>query len=139
MIAAGNVVYRRERVDPEVIGSAQSEMEYHGRMFDAGLTFARNPALAAQYHPPPFGQFVRHRARWSAAWARSRAVGKSRLARWGLAASRLLLPPLLLGRLAMSVAAKPRYWLSCVAALPLFAVFSCAQAYGEARAYLKHG
>jgi hypothetical protein len=51
----------------------------------------------------------------------------------------VLLPPVLLLRFAARIAARPRYWITCVAALPLFVVFACAQAWGEARAYLRHG
>lgn len=139
MIAAGNVVYRRERVDPQWLRESGSEMHYHRRMFDSGLSFARNPAMAAKYRPPRLGRFLRHRARWSSRWARDRAAGKSRLGRWTAAASRILLPPLVLARFAGRIARKPRYWLVCLAVMPLFVAFACAQAYGEARAYLEHG
>jgi len=139
MIAAGNVVYRRERVAPDWLRDSGSEMDYHRLMFDSGLSFTRNPAMAAEYHPPRFRRFLRHRARWSSAWARDRATDASRVGRWAAAASRVVLPPLLLARFAVRIARRPRYWLTCLAALPLFVAFACAQAYGEARAYLEHG
>lgn len=136
---AGNVIYRRDRIDPKAFEDARSEMEYHRRMFDSGLKFSRDPDLVAEYGPPHLRRFVRHRARWSEAWARARAKGMSRPGRWAAAASRLLLPPLLLARFAVRILRKPRYWLTSLAGLPLFVVFACAQAYGEARAYLEHG
>ena len=139
MAPAGNVIYRRDRIDPKELEEARSEMDYHRRMFDSGLSFSRNPELVAEYGPPRLRRFVRHRARWSEAWARPRALGMSRLRRWATAASRIALPPMLLARFAWRILRKPRYWLTSLAALPLFVVFACAQAYGEARAYLEHG
>ena len=139
MVPAGNVIYRRDRVDPEALQDARSEMDYHRRMFDSGLSFSRDPGLVAEYGPPRLGRFVRHRARWSTAWARVRAHEMPRARRWIVGASRLLLPPVLLARFARRIASKPRYWLTCLAAAPLFVIFAFAQAYGEARAYLEHG
>ncbi len=139
LIPAGNVIYRRDKVDPESLSDADTEMDYHRRMFDSGLSFARDPGLTAEYGPPPLRRFVRHRARWSEAWARARAVHMAPRERWTSAASRLLLPPVLLARFAGRIATKPRYWFTSLAASPLFVAFACAQAYGEARAYLEDG
>ncbi|MEZ5392009.1 MAG: hypothetical protein R2724_03830 [Bryobacterales bacterium] len=70
---------------------------------------------------------------------RERAAGLSAPARWTAAATRLLLPPVLLARFAARIVRRPRHWVSCLAAMPLFAAFACAQAYGEAAAYLHDG
>ena len=132
----GNAVYRRERVDPEILRAAGHELEYHRQLYDGGLRFERDSAMAAVYHPPSLGEFLRDRARWSANWAQPKAKGLGGAARWIAAASRAALPPLLLGRFALRVAGKPQSWASAAAGLPLFAAFACAQAYGEASAYL---
>jgi hypothetical protein len=137
-VPAGNVVYRRERLDVEVLRSSANELEYHRRLHRLGVTFRRDPGLVAVYHPPAFRQFLHDRSRWSAAWARNRARALPPVGRWAAAATRVLLPPLLLARFGLRIARLPRRWLTCVAALPLFAAFACAQAYGEARAYLEH-
>jgi hypothetical protein len=132
----GNAVYRRDRVDPELLRAAHHEIDYHRRLFAKGLRFERDPGLAAVYNPPPIGDFLRDRARWSTSWARPRARELSAGLRWTAAASRIALPPVLLGRFALRVGGKPGSWPAALAGLPLFASFACAQAYGEARAYL---
>ena len=132
----GNVIYRRAMVDPGILRAANHEIDYHRKLFSKGLCFVRDPDLAAIYNPPTFGDFLRHRALWSANWARPRAQSLSAGRRWTAAASRAALPPLLLGRFALRLAGKPKSWPLALAGLPLFAAFACAQAYGEARAYL---
>jgi hypothetical protein len=138
-VPAGNVVYLKERVQPEILSSSDDELEYHRRLHVSGVTFRRDPKMIAVYHPPPLVQFLRDRAAWSASWARHRARRMSRGERRLAVAGRVFLPPLLLARFAVRVARQPGRWLTCVAALPLFVAFACAQAYGEARAYLEHG
>jgi hypothetical protein len=136
---AGNVVYRRSRVAPEFLRLGDSELEYHRALYAMGMTFTRDPWMVAIYNPPGFSQFVRDRARWSYIWAKSRAQSLPPNRRKIAAVSRALLPPLLLARFAAGIARKPHHWLSCLAACPMFVIFACAQAYGEARAYLEHG
>ena len=134
---AGNVVYRRDRVAPEFLRMADNELEYHRCLHAMGMRFVRDPWMVAIYNPPRFVAFLRDRARWSAAWARARAEGLSSNRRWLAAATTVLLPPLLLARFAGRIARRPQHWLTCLAALPMFVAFAYAQAYGEARAYLK--
>jgi hypothetical protein len=136
---AGCVVYGAGAADPAELAGSASELDYHAAMFRRGVAFQRDAALRAVYHPPPLGTFVRDRRRWSREWARARSRGKSGGARAAAALSRLLLPALLLLRLARNVAARPRWAATAVTALPLYVVFACAQALGETAGFLGGG
>lgn len=127
---AGNVIYRKAAVDPDVLEASSSELEYHGRMFDAGLRFRYSPELKASFSASPLEVFLKDRARWSREWARAHPQGLF----GGLA--RLTLPLFLPARFGRNIARKPRYWAAALAGLPLFVLFALVQTFAELSVFL---
>jgi len=136
---AGCVVYAAGAAEPADIAGSASELDYHSAMFERGVAFQRDAALRAFYHPPTLATFVRDRRRWSHDWAGARARGMSGGARTAAALSRLLLPLLLLLRLARNVAARPRWAATAILAFPLYVAFACVQTLGETTGFLRGG
>lgn len=132
---AGAVIYRLDGLDLEAMSGAASEMEHHGRLFDAGRTFRRNPQLAVRYEAPRRGDFFADRRLRSYAWAQHRAAALSWPLRIAAGASRIALPFVLLGRFWMNAAVRPRYWGAALLGKPYAALFAVTEMWGEMQGY----
>ncbi|MCB1018704.1 MAG: hypothetical protein KDC27_02195, partial [Acidobacteria bacterium] len=55
LIPGGNVVYRRDRVSGDELRQAGNELAFHRGLYRRGLSFERDLALTAIYHPPTLG------------------------------------------------------------------------------------
>jgi hypothetical protein len=132
---AGAVVYRRSALDVDLIAAARSEMEYHEALFDSGRRFYRDPGMQVRFAPPVHG-FLSDRMRRSREWARLRSASMSFPARVLVAASRIGLPIVLLGRFAVRAVVRPRYWMRALTALPFALLFAGAETLGEIEGYL---
>ncbi len=133
-VPAGCVIYRGRARNADWLARAPSELDYHQAMAEAGVEFRREPSIRVSYHPPPWRAFLADRRRWSHDGALSRFGARPALSRFLTAVSRLALGPLLLARLAVRIAPKPRLWLPCLLATPLFAAFAAAETVGEVAA-----
>lgn len=132
---AGAAVYRMSGLDIASIAAADSEMEYHQALFDAGRRFYRDPRVRVRYMPPARG-FLFDRLSRSREWARLRSAPLPLPLRWLAGSSRIALPAVLLGRFLLRAAVRPRYWARSLAALPCAALFAAAETLGEIEGYL---
>ena len=136
-IPAGCAVYRGRARDARWLQDAAGELAYHAAMADTGVKFHRDTSLFVYYNPPPLGRFLNDRRRWSREWAQSEIRKNPPRSGVGAALSRLALFPVLLGRLAVRVARRPKLWITWVLATPLFLAFAWVQTAGEFSAYIE--
>lgn len=134
-IAGSSAVYDRAllaRLGPEL---KQEVWEHflHKRMSELGVSFVNDPGLEVEHKKEfPFGYFMSQRYHYSRSFAGMRLEGASRVKRMAYAGATVLLPPLLLWRMARVLAAKGGQTGRFVAALPLLLAFMASYAWGEA-------
>jgi glycosyltransferase involved in cell wall biosynthesis len=134
-IAGSSAVYDRAmlgRLGPEL---KQEVWEHflHGRMRDLGVKFVNAPGLEVEHKKEfPFGYFMSQRYHYSRSFAGMRLEGAPLVKRIVYAAATVLLPPVLLWRMARILAGKGGQMGRFVAALPLLLAFMVSYACGEA-------
>lgn len=134
-IAGNSAVYDRAmlgRLGPEL---KQEVWEHflHGRMRELGVKFVSDPGLEVEHKKEfPFGYFMSQRYHYSRSFAGMRLEGAPPVKRIVYACATVLLPPLLLWRMARILAAKGGQMGRFVAAFPLLLAFMLSYAWGEA-------
>jgi ubiquinone/menaquinone biosynthesis C-methylase UbiE/uncharacterized protein YbaR (Trm112 family)/glycosyltransferase involved in cell wall biosynthesis len=133
-IPGNNAAYDRslfEQLQPEL--SAEFwESVWHARMRELGVDFYSDPEMVI-VHDKSFGYwyFLRQRYLYSRSFAGARLKGSPWWKKLAYASATPLLPPLLLGRLAGTIARKRRHGLQFICSLPLLLTFVIAWAIGE--------
>lgn len=134
-IAGSSAVYDRAmlgRLGPE-LGQEVWEHFLHGRMRELGVKFVNDPGLEVEHKKEfPFGYFMSQRYHYSRSFAGMRLAGAPLVKRIAYAGATVLLPPLLLWRMARILAAKGGQMGRFVTALPLLFAFMLSYAWGEA-------
>ena len=135
-ITGNNSVYARtvlEGTGAEDPASAVWETFLHDRLRARGVRLLSDPDLAVT-HKKSFGyaEFLGQRYHYSRSYAAMRLRGAPSWKRAAYACSTPLLPPLLLGRIALVVARKRRHGARFLRALPVLATFVVSWAVGEA-------
>lgn len=134
-ITGNNSAYDRavlERLGPESRAEVW-ESFLHDRLRAQGVAFQSDPDLAVT-HNKSFGfvHFLAQRYHYSRSFAGMRLHGAPWWKRLGYACATPLLPPLLLGRTALTVARKRRHGARFLKAAPVLATFLVSWAVGEA-------
>lgn len=134
-IAGSSAVYDRAmlgRLGPE-LGQEVWEHVLHARMHELGVKFVNDPGLEVEHKKEfPFGYFMSQRYHYSRSFAGTRLEGASIVKRIAYAGATVLLPPLLLWRMARILAGKGGQMSRFVAAFPLLLAFMASYAWGEA-------
>ena len=134
-IAGSSAVYDRAmlgRLGPE-LGQEVWEHVLHGRMRDQGVKFVSDPGLEVEHKKEfPFRYFMSQRYHYSRSFAGMRLDGASWVKRIAYAGATVLLPPLLLWRMARLLATKGGQLGRFAASLPLLLAFMMSYAWGEA-------
>jgi len=134
-IAGSSAVYDRAmlgRLGPEL---KQEVWEYflHRRMSELGVKFVNDPGLEVEHKKEfPFRYFMSQRYHYSRSFAGMRLEGAPLVKRIVYAGATVLLPPLLLWRMARILARKGGQMGRFVAVFPLLLVFMVSYAWGEA-------
>jgi hypothetical protein len=137
-IAADNAVYDRAAIleHADLLREGFWEPSFHRRFRNAGKKLALDPDLVVVHHGTVSAQnFARQR------YLHGRAYGIERAERAGFTRNLLLLlssplvPALLLGRIFIRIARRPRYRGRLLVAMPWLVRFTFAWAIGEARGY----
>ena len=137
-IAADNAVYDRAAIleHADLLREGFWEPSFHRRFRNAGKKLALDPDLVVVHHGTVSAQnFARQRH------LHGRAYGIERAERAGFTRNLLLLlssplvPALLLGRIFIRIARRPRYRGRLLVAMPWLVRFTFAWAIGEARGY----
>jgi len=134
-IAGSNAVY--DRLALERIGAALQDEVWEGflhqKLAALGIPFHCDPALAVQ-HKKEFGfwYFMSQRYHYSRSFAGTRLAEGAAWKRLAYAGATVLLPPLLLWRMAATIWPKRAYRRTFLAAAPLICVFLVSYAWGEA-------
>lgn len=134
-IAGSSAVY-----DRAMLGRLGSELKdevwehfLHARMRALGVKFLNDSGLEVEHKKEfPFGYFMAQRYHYSRSFAGMRLDGAPLVKRVVYAGATMLLPPLLLWRMARILAAKRGQMRRFVAALPLLGAFMLSYAWGEA-------
>ena len=132
-ITGNNSVYARavlDRVGPE---AELWETFLHARLRALGVPLLSDPDLAVT-HKKSFGyvQFLGQRYHYSRSYAAMRLRGAPAWKRAAYACATPLLPPLLIGRIGLTVARKRRHGAPFLRSLPVLATFVVSWAVGEA-------
>jgi len=134
-IAGSSAVYRRAMLDRLGPVWKQEVWEHflHRRMAEIGVKFVNDPGLEVE-HKKEFGfaYFMSQRYHYSRSFAGMRLHGAPFLKRLGYAGATVLLPPLLLWRMARTVWAKGNRRGTFVKTSPLLGAFMLSYAWGEA-------
>ena len=134
-IAGSSAVYDRAmlgRLGPEL---KQEVWEHflHRRISELGVKFVNDPGLEVEHKKEfPFGYFMSQRYHYSRSFAGMRLEGAPLAKRIVYAGATVLLPPLLLWRMARILVAKGGQMGRLVAAFPLLFAFMLSYAWGEA-------
>ena len=134
-IAGSSAVYDRrllDRLGPEL----QEEVwEYflHQRIRELSVPFYCDPDLAVSHKKEfGFGYFMSQRYHYSRSFAGMRLKAAPAWKRVGYAGATVILPPLLLWRMATTVWRKGRHGKTFLQATPILAIFLVSYAWGEA-------
>lgn len=134
-----NVAYDMERLGDlrGVFGEALWENFLHDRIRAAGHEIGLDPHVVVD-HCKDFtvGMFTRERFHYSRAFAGKRVEGEPWSKRLAWAGATILLPPLLVSRIARAVFTRKRHRAWFVRALPLVVFFSTVWAIGEFVGYV---
>jgi hypothetical protein len=137
MVPGGNVSYKRAAFQRVSMAGYMWELDFHSALFDRGGTFYRDGAIIAQFgHPFTVHEYAAERFEISRDFAARRAVDMPVTARIVSAAVRLVLPPVVIARVAAAVLKRKAYVRRFVFALPWIATFSIVQTWGEIYGYL---
>jgi SAM-dependent methyltransferase/glycosyltransferase involved in cell wall biosynthesis len=133
-IPGNNAAYDRalfEQLQPELRGEFW-ESFWHDRMKELGVEFYSDPEMVI-VHDKHFGYcyFLRQRYLYSRSFAGARLKGSPWWKKVAYTCATPLLPPLLLGRLAATVARKRHHAKQFICSLPLLLTFVVAWAIGE--------
>lgn len=137
-IAADNAVYDRAAIleHPDLLQDGFWEPSFHRRFRAAGRRLALDPELVVVHHGTVSAHsFARQRYLHGRAFGIERAQGADFGRRLLLLLSSPLIPPLLLARIIVRIAKRPRYRGKLVTALPWLIRFTLAWARGEAGGY----
>ena len=133
-IAGSSAVYDRAMLARLGPALKQEVWEHflHGRMRELGVKFVNDPGLEVEHKKQfPFGYFMSQRYHYSRSFAGMRLAGAPSAKRILYAGATVLLPPLLLWRMARILAAKGGQTGRFVATLPLLLAFMASYAWGE--------
>lgn len=136
-LAAGNIVYRRDVFDPDLMERCGAELEFHRRMLHSGITFGIHAGLDVNLADiPGWSDYARERYQFSRRIARDRARNLSTWARLAHAAATPLLPLVVLIRTGAAIWTKPAYWLRFAVCFPVLFLFGFVQTAAELSGYL---
>lgn len=134
-IAGSSAVYDRAmlgRLGPELKNEVWEHF-LHARMRELGVKFVSDPGLEVEHKKEfPFGYFMSQRYHYSRSFAGMRLHGAPLAKRIAYAGATVLLPPLLLWRMARILLGKGGQLGRFVMALPLLLAFMASYAWGEA-------
>ncbi len=137
VIPGNNVSYKRRAFDGMTnlegeLGRDLWEFSLHRWLSARGECFVLDPAVVV-YHNKRFGvrYFLSQRFHYSRHYAGALVAGWSPPRRWARGGMSLVLPPLLLARIATRVLRKRRHVGEFVLSLPLLGIFLAAWAVGE--------
>jgi hypothetical protein len=134
-----NVAYRREALgaaERSLLGAGFWEATLHPELLRAGRTFLSLPGIVVAHRKVlPFRSALAQRYHYSRAFAGSRFPARAYARRAAFAVGSALLPPLVLWRIARSVAARPAYRSALLRSLPALACLALAWGAGEAVGY----
>jgi hypothetical protein len=135
-----NVAYRREvleSADPGRLAEGFWETTLHPRLLQRGGTFLLLPEVVIAHRKrSPFAYSLAQRFHYSRYYAGRRFARTERLRRAAFALGSILLPPLVVGRVARSVAERPAYRAALLRSFPALCCFSLAWWVGECAGYL---
>ncbi len=135
-----NVAYRREvleSADPARLAEGFWETTLHPQLLERGGTFLLLPEVVMAHRKHfPFAYFLSQRFHYSRYYAGRRFAREERLRRAAFALGSILLPPLVVGRIARSVAERPAYRAALLRSFPALCCFSLAWWVGECAGYL---
>jgi hypothetical protein len=133
-IAGNNSAFARgllERLRPEMEAEVW-ETFLHARMRELGVTFHSVPEMTVLHKKSfGFGYFLLQRYHYARSYAGMRLSRASPWRRGLYAAATTLLPGLLLGRIAATVARKRRHFGTLLCSLPVLSAFLLSWAWGE--------
>jgi GT2 family glycosyltransferase len=138
-VAGMNVAYKREALDglQDLLAAGRWENFFHARLRANGFRLYSDPAMLI-YHRKSFSVtgFLAQRFHYGRAFAGMRVDGAtvSRRAIFGMGT--VLLPPVLIGRIASQVVSRRRHRLVFLRCLPLLSLFVVSWAAGECVGYL---
>ncbi|MBA2350424.1 MAG: glycosyltransferase [Burkholderiales bacterium] len=134
-IAGSSAIYDRamlDRLGPELKNEVWEHF-LHARMRELGVKFVSDPGLEVEHKKEfPFGYFMSQRYHYSRSFAGMRLNGAPLVKRIAYAGATVLLPPLLLWRMARILLGKGGQLGRFFMALPLLLAFMASYAWGEA-------
>ncbi|MGH2460602.1 MAG: glycosyltransferase [Chloroflexota bacterium] len=134
-----NVAYKREALDclADLLAAGRWETFLHARLRANGFRFYSDPALVV-YHRKSFSiaGFLDQRFHYSRAFAGMRVEGATTWRRVAYGTGTVVLPPLLIWRIASHVFSRRRQRRIFLTCLPLLSLFVVSWAVGECLGYL---